>query len=282
MASNMEKIHEYIEKKENETNSLSKEIESVIWETSTELKILEIFKNDKDLYEYAELKLKDDSNFKIKDMLKIFKLEMKLSAKCPYFQEFQTFLNDIKEGGDVSWDGENHSIVAPESWYKEDINDKNKALLEKTDVRWLRVDYAWNYIKNGGTFYSPTLWNVAWWEWKYKHVCSTWSYNVLWKMGLPKVTNSLNCDLDWSILTKMWLKYIWKVDPNNPEKDWYEPQNWDTAVWPRFNNNGKMTQHQATYINWHWVSDTIQNQMSCYGSKNEPKCQIYRVMDKVA
>jgi hypothetical protein len=70
----------------------------------------------------------------------------------------------------------------------------------------------------------------------------------------------------------MGLKYIWEVDPDNPEKDWYKPQNWDTAVRPRFNG----TQHQATFINWHWVSDTIQKKMSCYNAKNEPNVKIYR------
>ena len=99
-------------------------------------------------------------------------------------------------------------------------------------------------------------------------------------MWIPKVSNSTTCDLKWRILPKMWFKYIWEVDPDNPERNWYHPQNWDTAVWPRFSTGRKMTQHQATFINWYWVSDTIQNKMSCYSSKNEPKVKIYRYMWK--
>ena len=68
----------------------------------------------------------------------------------------------------------------------------------------------------------------------------------------------------------MWLKYIWEVKPKNPSSNWYKPQDWDTAVWPKFTksiwrNAWKIAQHQATYINWHRVSDNIQNRMSCYG-----------------
>lgn len=133
-----------------------------------------------------------------------------------------------------------------------------------------------NYISNWWTFHSDSKWTVTWGRDKYKHVCSTWSYNILWRLWLPKVSNSTECDLNWTILPKMGLEYIWQVDPDNPEKDWYKPQNGDTAVWPRFKNGKNMTQHQATFINWHWVSDTIQSSMSCYGSKNEPMVKIYR------
>jgi hypothetical protein len=139
-----------------------------------------------------------------------------------------------------------------------------------------KVRDAWNYIANGWTFHSNSKWTISWGWGKYKHVCSTGSFNVLWKLWLPKVSNSTECDLQWKVLPKMWLEYIWEVDPDNPEKSWYKPQNWDTAVWPKFRNGSKTTQHQATFINWHWVSDTIQNRMSCYNSKNEPMVKVYR------
>lgn len=144
------------------------------------------------------------------------------------------------------------------------------------------VNKAWNYIANWWTFRSGSKWTLTWGWGKYKHVCSTWSYNVLWQLWLPKVSNSTECDLKWKILPKMGLEYIWEVDPDNPSKNWYKPQNGDTAVWPRFNNGSRMTQHQATFINWHWVSDTIQNKMSCYGSKNEPMVKVYRYTWKVS
>ncbi len=144
------------------------------------------------------------------------------------------------------------------------------------------VKKARDYIANWWTFHSNSKWTITWGRGKYKHVCSTWSYNVLWKLWLPKVSNSTECDLNWKILPKMGLEYIWEVDPDNPGKSWYKPQNGDTAVWPRFNNGRKMTQHQATFINWHWVSDTIQSKMSCYGSKNEPMVKVYRYTWKVS
>lgn len=144
------------------------------------------------------------------------------------------------------------------------------------------VKKARDYIANWWTFHSNSKWTITWGRGKYKHVCSTWSYNVLWQLWLPKVSNSTECDLNWKILPKMGLEYIWEVDPDNPGKSWYKPQNGDTAVWPRFNNGRKMTQHQATFINWYWVSDTIQSKMSCYGSKNEPMVKVYRYTWKVS
>lgn len=167
-----------------------------------------------------------------------------------------------------------------DNWWNES-NDSNENVFQrrresKEKISKKKVTETWNYIKNWWTFYSPTKWRVTRWKDKYKWVCSTWSYNVLWRLWLPKTSESLEVDLNWNILPEMWLNYLWTVDPNNPWKNGYKPQDGDTAVWPRFNNGWKMTQHQATYINWHWVSDTIQRQMSCYSSKNEPMCKIYR------
>lgn len=142
----------------------------------------------------------------------------------------------------------------------------------------LKVSETWNYIANGWTFYSPTKGICRRNDGKYKWVCSKWSYEVLELLWLTKKSNSNEVDLTWNILTQMWLTYIWKVDPKNPSKNWYKPQDGDTAVWPKFKRKSwKITQHQATFINGHWVSDTIQKNMSCYKNEpNEPKCLIYR------
>lgn len=142
----------------------------------------------------------------------------------------------------------------------------------------LKVKETWDYITNWGTFYSPSQWTCKWN--RYRWVCSTGSFNVLRKLWLPKVSNSTEVDLKWDTLRQMWLQYIWDVNPKNPEKNWYKPQDWDTAVWPKFKKSSwKITQHQATYINWRWVSDNIQNRMSCYPKEpNEPNCKIYRYM----
>jgi hypothetical protein len=142
----------------------------------------------------------------------------------------------------------------------------------------LKVKETRDYISNWWTFYSPSRWICQ--RNKYRHVCSTGSFNVLRRLGLPKVSNSTEVDLQWDTLTQMWLKYIGKVNPKNPWENGYKPQDWDTAVRPKFKlNSWKTTQHQATYINWHWVSDNIQKRMSCYPwQRNEPDCKIYRYM----
>ena len=142
----------------------------------------------------------------------------------------------------------------------------------------LKVKETRDYISNWWTFYSPSRWICQ--RNAYRQVCSTGSFNVLRRLGLPKVSNSTEVDLKWDTLTKMWLKYIGEVNPNNPSQNWYKPQDWDTAVRPKFKlNSWKTTQHQATYINWRWVSDNIQKRMSCYPwQRNEPNCKIYRYM----
>ena len=86
---------------------------------------------------------------------------------------------------------------------KNNINDyKNKNIPDEN------VKKARNYIVNWWTFHSNSKWTITWGKGEYKHVCSTWSFNVLWKMGLPKVSNSTECDLKWKILPKMGFKYI--------------------------------------------------------------------------
>ena len=196
------------------------------------------------------------------------------SIKTSLFSlEMETWIDFFKK----AWDfiGNLFSFNSANKQKTGSIRSQNQ--FEKSDnTKWLRVSYAWDYIKSWWTFYSPSKWICK--RNKYRQVCSTWSYNVLRLLWLHKVSNSLQVDLNWSILTKMWLKYIGEVNPKNPWQNWYKPQNWDTAVWPKFKKKSwKITQHQATYINWHWVSDNIQNQMSCYTNEpNEPMCKVYR------
>lgn len=158
-------------------------------------------------------------------------------------------------------------------WWSKSNPPEQRELHSKLKVKETR-----DYISNWWTFYSPSKWLCQWN--KYRSVCSTGSFNVLRRLWLPKVSNSTEVDLKWDTLTQMWLTYIGKVNPKNPWQNGYKPQDWDTAVRPRFTKkSGKTTQHQATYINWHWVSDNIQNRMSCYPREpNEPDCKIYRYM----
>lgn len=230
----------------------------------------------------------------------IFKKMWRVDQSSTQTQESSTTTSDDSntstddERSSSNWNSETSSEKVEESTvvWKTEVENKNtswsaesqdskqseNSLDAYTNIHipeW-NVQKARDYISNWWTFYSPSKWTVTWGKGKYKHVCSTGSFNVLWKMWLPKVSNSTECDLQWKVLPKMGLKYIWEVDPDNLEKSWYKPQNGDTAVWPKFKNWSKTTQHQATFINWHWVSDTIQNKMSCYNSKNEPMVKVYR------
>lgn len=284
-------ITEYIETKEKEVaqdsiiwplSELKDEVASFVWKEEKEdddgWRLFNLLKNDKKLLKYAEFKMNEE-NLKWWEKFRMDLLELRLSITCSYFKEFQAFLTQLKKWDDVWWNTENHVRLTPDSWYNWNLQDQFEDWLHWQEaISREKVMETWNYIKNWWMFYSPTLWNVTWWENEYKHVCSTWSYNVLWRLWLPKVSDSLNVDLNWTILTKMWLGYITSVDPDDPEKNWYVPRDWDTAVWPKFTRTSwKVTQHQATYINWHRVSDTIQNKMSCYNDENEPKnVRIYR------
>ena len=169
---------------------------------------------------------------------------------------------------DIFWFKDNKWAVGHDS--KE--SDNNLTAYTNVHIPEKNVKKAWDYITNWWTFYSPSKWNITWGWNKYKHVCSTWSYAVLEQLWIENKSKSNECDLKGKILPKMGLEYIWDVNPDNPEENWYKPQNWDTAVRPKFNG----TQHQATFINWHWVSDTIQRKMSCYSAKNEPMVKVYR------
>lgn len=260
--------------------------------------ILDRLWNGTDLRQYAEYELKDNLTWWEKTKKRL--LELKLSITCTYFSDFKKFLKNLKEWSDVSRDIQTQTEVTPASTYRENTWDQSeqmqreenkwhpgrsieRSVIDKWREKWEqipeeKVHEVWNYIVNWWTFYSPTRWTITWWKNKYKHVCSTWSYNVLWRLWFPKVSESLNVDLEWKILPRMWLNFIWTVDPDNPEKDWYKPQDWDTAVRPKFTRDSwHVTQHQATYINGSWVSDTIQNNMSCYWDRNEPRnVKIYR------
>ena len=313
----MEKVQSFIEERQwdtliwkvseikTEIGNLKTEISDITWiETNENGKIwniIDTLSSNKTLLEYAKLALKDEKSLTFTDRINMLRYEASSTLKwCTYFTDFKKFLKNLKEWGDVSRNTETQTEVTPASTYYDDSESKNEQMkreenkwnpkrsierdiIDKWRDKWEqipeeRVKEVWNYIDNGWTFYSPTKWRVKWWKNKYKHVCSTWSYNVLWRLWFPKVSNSLGVDLDWKILPRMWLKYIWTVDPDDLEKNWYKPQDGDTAVRPKFTRDSwKKTQHQATYINGHWVSDTVQKRMSCYWDKNEPRnVRIYR------
>ena len=157
--------------------------------------------------------------------------------------------------------------------------------VEWTEIPEEKVQKAWNYIDNNGVYYSPTLGRVRRGKGEYKHVCTTGAWNVLHLLTWYPLPSNLNIDRTGERLNAMNCYKIHEaVNPTNPSANGYTPKNGDVAVRPRFTlKNWKQTQHMACYINGHWVSDTIQNRMSCYNATQqkernpgEPNVQIYR------
>ncbi len=99
------KIKEYIENKQKDSvlwsiDSITSEFNSLIWkeekETKDGLHLFERLKNDKALLKYAELKSKE-KELKRWDKVKMELLELRLSVTCPYFKDFQAFLEELNK-----------------------------------------------------------------------------------------------------------------------------------------------------------------------------------------
>lgn len=175
-----------------------------------------------------------------------------------------------------------------------DFNLSENQILDSshwTEIPRERVQKTRDYIVNGGDFYSPSKWRCTRWESQYKGVCTTWAWNVLHHLTWLPLPNNLEIDWTDERSWEMWqrlnamncYKILDSVDPTNPSVSWYVPKDGDVAVRPRFQSDHGQTQHMACYINGHWVSDTIQNRMSCYNAtpqkeRNpyEPNVKIYR------
>lgn len=143
------------------------------------------------------------------------------------------------------------------------------------------VDKAWKYITSGGTFRSSKYEkshggkSPTWGRGQYKTVCSSGSWGVLKQLGLSNIENE-EVDQDGSKLKNLGFNQIAIVDAKHPTKSGYKPQDGDTAIWKTGDYGiGYPVQHQATYINGYWVSDTIQNVMSVYNG-DESKVTVYR------
>lgn len=93
MPSNIEKVQEFI--KEKEKNSILGQIKELTGDEESDNGNAR--DNDSDLMKYAEYKLKE-SELNIVEQAKLTLLELKLSVfKCTYFQEFQDFLEELKQ-----------------------------------------------------------------------------------------------------------------------------------------------------------------------------------------
>lgn len=217
--------------------------------------------HDKELHEYALLESKSlNKIISSTEELRLLHLEVGLSHRLPYFNSFKTFLEDANNGKNVCWDSNKNEEISKSEMFIRSLNVKN----------------TWNYISQGWTFYSPSKWKCTWGSDNYKGLCTTWVFNILWKLWFKKVSESTTFNID--TLKKMWLQFVTKVNSHNPWKSGYMPRNGDVAVWPRFQKaSWKYTQHMAVWVNWAWRSDTKQSKMACYNNEpNEPLCKIYR------
>lgn len=96
---NKEKIQTFIEEKEKTTSiwQLNENLEE-LW---LDVKLGEWLKNDKNMLTYAEhfLELKESWGFFW--WIKIQFLELRLSMTCPYFEDFKSFLEELKKWDDI-------------------------------------------------------------------------------------------------------------------------------------------------------------------------------------
>jgi len=154
-------IKEYIENKQKDSapwalETIRTEFNSLIWkeekETRDWLHLFEWLKNDKNLLQYAELKMKDKKEMKRWDKMKMELLELKLSITCSYFKDFKSFLEELKK-----WEYESESI---QSWNESlDFTDHEFCWL------WLWEIQSYPYYKNSET---QTTWcsRTAWMNWQ--------------------------------------------------------------------------------------------------------------------
>ena len=154
-------IKEYIENKQKDSapwalETIRTEFNSLIWkeekETRDWLHLFEWLKNDKNLLQYAELKMKDKKEMKRWDKMKMELLELKLSITCSYFKDFKSFLEELKK-----WEYESESI---QSWNESlDFTDHEFCWL------WLWEIQSYPYYKNSET---QITWcsRTAWMNWQ--------------------------------------------------------------------------------------------------------------------
>ena len=131
---NMEKVQAFVDDHEWDTligqvksaiDTLQTTITNVTWiEKKRDWKlsrILNSFKDDKYLFEYAKLKLRDDKSLNFIDRINLIKYEVLSSRRHRnYFNEFKTFLERLKNWENISWDSKIHRLVEWNQWSLED------------------------------------------------------------------------------------------------------------------------------------------------------------------
>lgn len=201
-------------------------------------------------------------------------------------------------------------------WTSEPWAVKNQDSFENELISPERVREVSDYISWKGKYYSNSKKKyVSWWVGEYKWLCTTWTYAILALLlskepvnqdarqhyfdahGMKRNTNHIFFDGNDEKLRKMHCyPYMTWVDPTNPSASGYVPKIWDVAVRNPFrlnpDNPESETQHMAIYTEviihgkreYRWVSDTIQNRMSCYNATpdrerypTEPNVSIYRL-----
>ena len=127
--------------------------DSLLWQEKKENddgpKLFEWLKNDEKLLKYAELQMKVNeaelkANAKVERLsfweklkLEVDKAKMELlgSITCPYFKDFQDFLERLKHRDDVGWNTETNTMIMPDYSWESDQPFTNIALeIDESDV----------------------------------------------------------------------------------------------------------------------------------------------------
>ncbi len=140
---NKEKIKTFIEDKEKTTSiwQLNENLEE-LW---LDVKIGEWLKNDKKMLTYAEHFLWLKESWGLFWWIKMQFLELRLSMTCPYFEDFKSFLGELKKWEDTE---------ALDSDDKKNESDNIDVIINNNEFMWTKV----SEIKSQPFYKNPGSW----------------------------------------------------------------------------------------------------------------------------
>lgn len=219
---NETQIKNYIDTKEKNTlswtlttieNNYNNLLQKETKETGDWLKLFQWLKNDKALLKYAEYKAKENE-LKRWEKVKMELLELRLSITCPYFKDFQEFLDELNQ-----WE------YVPQPW--DDWNNWNEGWNENVEIR------------QSNTFCGATIDNIlsspyyrnsqTWVTWCSKTARENWK-----RFGI--VLPSWNAYDAWE---RPWQDCLWTLPADKvndkPKKRWKAIEPSDFIAWSKWN-----------------------------------------------
>lgn len=167
----MDKVNDYINEHEQETavwvasiikteiDTLSTEISDATWVEKKEKwllwNVIDWLRNDGDLRQYAELKMKDGELNRM-EKFKVRLLELRLSITCPYFKDFQAFLDELKKWEYVPepWQEQSSSSSENDDNNNNDNNNESWVETQSHTFLWTKVENIQSspYYRNSNTW----------------------------------------------------------------------------------------------------------------------------------